>query len=214
MHLAVIDPATRVPELDCYNRISRRSRIPTTYHLPALQGVDTLAAGSDDIAGIVLFGSGANVGDGLPWQVDLEEWLQPRIRSGMPILGLCFGHQLLAKLFGGRVEALFEAKRAGLRDIHLVANPLWGEPRTVPLLVSHRQGVVALPDELEVVGHSDEVRVEAFAHRELPVWGFQSHPEATLGFVRNNSVPFDARPSVLTHGHALVDAFVARVATR
>ena len=41
-HIAIIDPGTRVPELDCFNQLTRRSPVPLTYHLPALFGVDSL----------------------------------------------------------------------------------------------------------------------------------------------------------------------------
>jgi GMP synthase-like glutamine amidotransferase len=211
-HLAVIDPATRTPELACFNRMSRRSRIPLTYHLPALYGLESLRAANDSLVGIVIFGSAASVNDATPWIAALEDWLRPRVNRGTPTLGICFGHQLLAKVLGGRVADLFPAKRQGLRDIHLTANALWGDPCSGPVLVSHRQGVVELPEVLQIVGSSDEVHVEAFAHRTLPIWGFQSHPEATVDFAVNNSVPFDHPHSVLTFGHGLVDAFLDRVA--
>lgn len=207
-HLAVIDPALRIPELDCFNRMSQRSRIPLTYHLPALFGTASLARGSDELAGIVILGSGASVNDDSAWERELEAWLVPRILRGVPTLGLCFGHQFVVRALGGEVADVFPVKRAGLREISLVADRLWGDPCSGPVLVSHRQAAVRLPDGLEVVGRSDEVGVEAVAHQTLPVWGFQSHPEATLAFAKNNHVPFEEPPSTLTFGHRLVDAFL------
>jgi GMP synthase (glutamine-hydrolysing) len=192
--------------------MARRSRIPLTYHLPALFGLESLRSGEDEIAGLVILGSGASVYDGAPWQHAMADWLRPRLVSGLPILAICYGHQLVASLLGGEVGWLFEEKRAGLREVRLSANPLWGDPRVGPVMVSHRQGVVKVPDEFEVAGSSDEVAVEALVHRRLPIWTFQFHPEATAQFAVNNSVPFDGSAASLTFGHSLVDAFLDRVA--
>ncbi|MBA2320476.1 MAG: gamma-glutamyl-gamma-aminobutyrate hydrolase family protein [Deltaproteobacteria bacterium] len=212
-HIAVIDPGVRVPELDCFNRMSRRSRLPTTYHLPALFGMDSLLRAEDGLAGVVVLGSGASVNDALPWQDALSAWLRPRLDGGTPFLGLCYGHQLGAHLLGGAVDYLSpdRQKLVGMREIRLHDNVLWGEAVAGRLMVSHRETVVRLPDRCRVVGTSPEVAVEAFAHETLPIWGFQAHPEATPAFARNNGVPFDEDPSVLAFGHALVDGFLDRV---
>lgn len=209
-HVAVIDPATRVPELDCFNRMSRSSLVPLTYHLPALYGLDSLLRDEEDLAGIVILGSAASVNEDWPWQRALFDWLRPRVTTGTPTLGLCYGHQALAHLFGGRVGILFPGgeKRKGLRTIRLEADALWGEARALDALVTHREGVVDVPEALQVVGASDEVAVEALRHRALPVWGFQFHPEATPAFARQNGVPFDGPPERLADAHALVDRFL------
>lgn len=211
-HVAVIDPAMRVPELDCYNRLARHAHMPLTYHLPALHGVDSLVRDEDGLLGVVILGSGASVNDDLAWQHVLFDWLGARLRAGVPTLGLCYGHQAIAHLFGGQVGYLRPGrdKRLGLRTVHLAADPLWGQAQAVEVLVSHREHVVVLPDDLRGVGHSDEVAIEALAHRSLPVWGFQSHPEATPAFARNNDVPFAGPPARLARAQALVDAFLAR----
>jgi GMP synthase (glutamine-hydrolysing) len=212
-HVAVIDPGTRVPELDCFNRMSRAAPVPLTYHLPAQLGtLDSLERSADGLLGVVLLGSGASVHDDLPWLSALSAWLAPRLRAGVPMLGLCFGHQLIAHLLGGPVGYLFDDRRKlrGLRQVTLAANPLWGDATEGPLLVTHAEVVSAAPPGCDIVGHSAEVAVEAFAHRSLPLWGFQGHPEATPAFADNNAVPFDADADVLSFGHRLVDGFLAR----
>lgn len=211
--VAVIDPAMRVPELDCFNRMSRRSRAPLTYHLPALYGLASLER-EGEVAGAVILGSGASVNEDHAWQDALRAWLRPRLEAGLPVLGLCYGHQLLADLFGGEVGFVHpdRTKLRGLRPVRLAANPLWGPACEGPLLETHREMVVRLPDDVEVVGVSDAIAVEALAHRRLPAWGFQAHPEATREFARNNDVPFDGPEDVLAFGHRVVDAFLDRVA--
>lgn len=212
-NLAVIDPGTRVPELDCFNRISRASALPTTYHLPALFGTGSLARAEAELAGIVILGSGASVNDPLDWLDALSGWLRAAVDRGVPALGLCFGHQLLARILGGRVGPVAGGKRKGLREIALDANPLWGGARAVTLVVTHGEEVQVLPAGCAGVGRSDVVAIEAFAHKTRPVWGFQAHPEATEAFVHNNGVPLPAGGGdPFAEGHGLVDAFLAFVA--
>ncbi len=213
-HVAVLDPGTRVPELDCFNRMSRGSLVPLTYHLPAMHGLDSLHRAEAGLRGVVVLGSGASVNDDLPWQDDLREWLAPRVRGGLPVLGLCYGHQLLADLLGGRIGFLHgdEHKERGLRRIRLEPDPLWGAACEGYAIVSHREVVVDVPPGCVLRGHTELVEVEAFAHADLPVWGIQAHPEATPAFAANNGIPFEADPAVLAFGHRVVDAFIARCA--
>lgn len=213
-HIAVVDPGVRVPELDCFNRMSRRSPIPLTYHLPALFGLESLRRTEEALAGVVVLGSGASVHDPLAWQDELKAWLRPRMLAGTPFLGLCYGHQLGADLLGGEVGYLHADRRKeqGMREIRLEGNGLWGGPCAGRLMVSHRETVVRVPEGCAVVGASPVVAVEAFAHRHLPIWGFQAHPEATPAFAVNNGVPFDEEPGVLAFGHRLVDGFFDRIA--
>lgn len=211
-HVAVIDPGTRTPELDCFNRMSRRSPLPLTYHLPALFGLDSLTRAEAGLRGVVILGSGASVNEDHPWQDALREWLRPRL-GAVPMLGLCYGHQLLAQVLGGRVGFLFEDrhKLKGLRVVPLRANPLWGEACAGPLVISHREAVLEVPPDCEVVGSTPDCAVDALAHTRWPIWSFQPHPEATLAFVANNGVPFEAPEETLAFGHGLVDAFLDRV---
>lgn len=208
-HIAIIDPGTRLPELDSFNRMSVACSLPLTYHLPSMHGVRSLELAGDDLAGIVIMGSGASVHDGLPWQVALDAWLMPHLRT-VPMLGLCYGHQLLAHMLGGEVGFLSEdrTKLKGVRTVPYAADPLWGAASEGEVVVSHSEAVLTLPEHTENRGRTPSCANEAFAHRTLPIWGFQSHPEATIAFVRNNEVPFDSDPGILAFGHGFVDAFL------
>src|SRR5687767_13150001 len=136
-HVAVIDPAMRIPELDCFNRMSARSPFPASYHLPALFGTRTLTTAGDTVRGVIVLGSGASVNEDHAWQDELRAWLRPRIDAGIPMLGLCYGHQLLAKLLGGTVGFAFadRHKEQGIREVRLADNPLWGSACAGPLMV-------------------------------------------------------------------------------
>ena len=179
--IAVIDPAAGTPELDAFNALAQRSSalpVALTYHLPALFGLDSLAQleARAQLAGVIVFGSAASVHDDAPWQRELNAWLLPRLQSdaGPPVLGLCYGHQLIAHLLGGEVGRVWPGaplclparpplgvradlsplllrwaggtKRTGVRRVLLPAEPeLWGGARQGSLVVSHNEGVVKLP---------------------------------------------------------------------
>ncbi len=213
-HVAVIDPAIRVPELDCFNRMAKASRLPLTYHLPALFGLDSLRRATDEVRAVVVLGSGASVNDTHAWQDGLKEWLAPLLERNVPMLGLCYGHQLLAQMTGGEVSWLHSdrAKEKGIRTVRLSADPLWGEARDIKVLVSHREAVVRVPPDANVVGESDTCAVEALAWKSRPLWSFQSHPEATPAFAANNAVPLaEGEAPLLAQGQALVDRFLQAV---
>ena len=214
-HLTVIDPAMKTPEIDCYNHISSRSGCRTTYHLPALHGLDSLRRFDDSpIDGIVILGSGASVYDNLPWQRPLNDWIQERCLAGVPTIGLCYGHQLLADVFGGTVEILWNGEKAkGTRVVSIDRGALLTQPMNEHLIVSHREGVTKEPPDFYTFGRSLEVRVDAMKHAELPIWGFQPHIEATPDFLTNNAI--DAKPehasAAFKFGQQLMDAFFAQV---
>ena len=209
-HIAVLDPGTRVPELDCFNRMSQAAPVSLSYHLPAQQGMDSVRRVERGLLGVLILGSGASVNETIPWQSELSEWLAPRLQSGLPAMGLCYGHQLLAHVLGGEVGFLTpnRAKVQGLREVPLLADRLWGPACSGPMVVSHGELVTRLPPGAALRGATDVCAVEAFASEQLPVWGIQAHPEATTAFTSNNDVPFDADPAVLAFGHSIVDKFL------
>ncbi len=207
--IAVIDPAQRIPELACFNHLSARTTLHATYHLPALHGFGSFSALPQTLAGIIVLGSGASVHDELPWQEELHAWLQSRMIAGTPTLGLCYGHQAIAHIFGGVVELLWEGQKAkGDRDVAFRCDRLGIDLSPAPVVVSHREGVIACPEGFELVGFSDRSPTEAMRHQHLPIWGVQAHAEAVAGFLDNNDIPLSASESTFQQGHRFVDAFL------
>jgi GMP synthase-like glutamine amidotransferase len=191
-HLAVIDPAARVPELDNFNRLVLGSpELRLTYHLPALFGMSSLEKLGQKPDALVIFGSGASVNESLPWQKPLNSWLMQQFENGCPSLGICYGHQLMAHLFGGKVTFAKpdQEKYKGLREIQFLKKGFWGDDRHQGrFVVSHREIVSTLPDSFELVAKSSEVAIEAFKHKHLPIWGVQCHPEAGPEFIEHSEI--------------------------
>jgi GMP synthase (glutamine-hydrolysing) len=209
-HILVIDPAMHTPELDCFNRMAAGALVPLTYHLPALHGMASIRRDEASAIGIVVLGSASSVNDRLPWQLELGEWLRPRMDDGLPTLGLCFGHQLIGQLLGARVEYLFpdHHKLHGFESTELVATSLWGQARRSSLYASHREVVTSCPSAMTVIATRPAMPYDGFAHEHLPIWTFQTHPEATPEFLENRGVRDDGNPAKFADGHDLVDRFL------
>ena len=211
-HIAIIDPAVRTPELDCLNAMAQWSPLPLSYHLPAMFGMRTLESFTDSsLKGIVVLGSAASVNDGDDWQVRLTNWLRPRIEAGTPTLALCYGHQLLAHMFGGHVGFMYpdHTKLKGFRRVDLTEDRLWGAATSGQVVISHAEAVMTCPVGFRVSGKSTAVAIEAITHETLPAWGFQCHPEATACFLENQEIAPPPQENALDFGRQLVKQFLS-----
>ncbi len=135
------------------------------------------------IAGAVVTGSPAMVTDRLPWSERTAEWLRRAVAQGTPVLGVCYGHQLLAHALGGVVAANPRGPNYGAADITLHAeareDPLFSA--LVPPLrgfEAHYQSVLNPPRGAVVLAATavDPHHGLRFADR---AWGVQFHPEFT-----------------------------------
>jgi len=155
--------------------IARRLREQHVYceiHGPSLSQ-DAIRAWNP--AGIVLSGGPSSTLD--PGAPDLDPALT---RLGVPVLGICYGMQILALRMGGVIERgeSREYGRALLKQEQ--EDPLFegvagGAERVV--WMSHGDRVLRLPDGFRVLARSESSPFAAVRHRELPIWGLLFHPE-------------------------------------
>lgn len=142
----------------------------------------------DSLAGTVVSGSHTSVADREPWSEVLAQWLAGAVECGLPLLGICYGHQLLAYALGGEVRENPRGLEFGTVPIHLTveaaADPLFGGlPATFPAQVCHSQTVVRLPAGARRLAWSERDAVQAFAVGRQ-AWGVQFHPEFDEAAVR------------------------------
>ncbi|WP_066909471.1 chorismate-binding protein [Millisia brevis] len=101
------------------------------------------------------------------------------IASGVPILGVCLGHQALITELGGTVERM-DRPWHGLIDtiVHDRDGLFAGLPEPLTVVRYHSLAAVEVPDELRVTARGSDGTVMAVEHRSRPLWGVQFHPES------------------------------------
>lgn len=149
-------------------------RAVSVYHGASLPEPATVKA-------VVITGSGAMVTDDSEWIRSSAAWLTRTVAAGVPTLGICFGHQLLAHALGGGV-----ADNPGGIEVGSVAvcladaaaqDPLFqGLPSNLRLQASHRQSIRRLPPEARCLATSELEPHHGFAYGNH-AWGVQFHPE-------------------------------------
>lgn len=141
-----------------------------------------LPATHDDHDAVVVTGSRSSV----YWD---EKWIDPLIdvvreatRGDVPVLGICYGHQVLATALGGTVEDMGEYE-LGYREVRQVAEDLLFTDVPDPFTVfeTHSDVVTTLPDGATLLAEND-VGIQSF--RKDLAWGVQFHPEYDLQTAR------------------------------
>lgn len=99
------------------------------------------------------------------------------LNNGAPVLGICYGHQLIARHLGGSV-AKGERGEYGLARLHLLhEDPLWFGVRDSQIWMSHRDTVAAVPSGFTVTASSGVAGVTAMSNPRRRLFGLQFHPE-------------------------------------
>ncbi len=136
---------------------------------------------SKTIAAVVISGSHDMVTDRLPWMETTAIWLKEAAIQNVPILGICFGHQLLAQALGGEVAANSNGPAYGITEVNLdnsaQNDPLCKSlPETFPVYASHSQSVLLIPEKARILA-TDSGGMPYIIHFEMRTWGVQFHPE-------------------------------------
>lgn len=128
---------------------------------------------SPEIKGIILSGSPCSVNEENAPVIHIETLIQH-----VPVLGVCYGAQLTAKTMGGVVEKSDKREygRAVLTVKH-ASGIFQHVPAASQVWMSHSDTIKQLPDSFEVTGVTESIPVAAFAHKQLPLFGLQFHPE-------------------------------------
>ena len=132
---------------------------------------------------VLITGSPAGVYDPLPWIEPLAEFIRAAKHSRM--VGVCFGHQVMADALGGQVIKSAKGWGTGLHSYSVVHREPWMDgagPLAVP--ASHQDQVVVQPPNTLVVAASDFTPLAALAWTDRPAISFQFHPEFSPAFAK------------------------------
>ncbi len=128
------------------------------------------------VKGIILSGSPSSVRDEKAPQVDLSQ-----IRGKLPVLGVCYGAQLMAKVSGGNVtpSKTREYGRANLAFIDDTDDLMKGVRTGSQVWMSHGDTIADLPNNFSIIASTKDVKVAGFKINGEPTYGIQFHPEVT-----------------------------------
>ncbi|OIN58308.1 glutamine-hydrolyzing GMP synthase [Arsenicibacter rosenii] len=153
--------ARRVRELNVYCEIHPYN------HIPAI---------TPEVKGIILSGSPCSVRDQDAPMVHLAAF-----RHKLPVLGVCYGAQLLAHTSGGEVQpsAHREYGRAKLGTVDAESPLMQGIDQHSQVWMSHGDTITQIPDNFRIIASTESVRVAAFQVEGEQTYGIQFHPEVT-----------------------------------
>jgi len=140
-----------------------------------------------EVKAVVISGSSLMITDDHKWKEPVYNWLEKIINLNLPILGICFGHQLLASVLGGEIGNNPAGLELGSYPVFL------NESREYDMLlkghsvftaqISHVQSILKLPENSEVLAYSDKEPYQAVKFGEK-IWGLQFHPEFSIDLMR------------------------------
>ena len=166
--ILIIDFGSQVTQL-----IARRIREMNVYceihpfnHLPSV---------GSDVSGIILSGSPCSVRQVNAPSVDISQF-----RGKIPVLGICYGAQLLSHQFGGTVNASDHREYGRAKLGVLKNNPLFENvSEGSQVWMSHGDTIMSIPADFQLIGSTDTVKVAAFKVDHEDTYGIQFHPEVT-----------------------------------
>jgi GMP synthase (glutamine-hydrolysing) len=128
----------------------------------------------DNVKGVILSGSPFSVNDENAFKTDLT-----RLRSHYPVLGICYGAQLIAKASGGEVGKS-ASREYGRAKLHIkdTSDALLGNIREQSQVwMSHGDTILNIPETFRVIASTGDIHIAAYKIEGEPTWGVQFHPE-------------------------------------
>ena len=131
-----------------------------------------------NIKGIILSGGPLNV-----YEINKYSFDRKIIEKGIPILGICFGHQILSKLNGGKVKQS-KHREFGLANIFkkkdsLLTKKFFNKKRIIKVWMSHADQVSKIPKDFSVIASSINSKFAIIENKKRSFYGVQFHPEVT-----------------------------------
>ena len=158
--------ARRVRELGVFSEIVSHKKIKITQII------------KENIAGIILSGGPLNVYENNKFKFDKKI-----LKLGVPILGICFGHQILSKLLGGKVKKS-KSREFGLATINKISNSIltknfFNKDKTSNVWMSHADQVSKMPRNFKAIASTKNSKLTIIENTKDNFYGVQFHPEVT-----------------------------------
>lgn len=197
MFQELIGPA--VPEAEFVPYIVLKGHMPDSIH---------------DCDAWLVSGSAKGVYDTDPWIAEVRSFMTACREARKPLVGVCFGHQLLAEALGGKAELSDKGWACGVHQYDVHARPSWmnGASERLSLHAMHRDQVTAIPEDATVLAASPfcPYAMLAYGDPEAPdAISIQPHPEFERGFAEDlvalrtgdGKIPAEVgRPALASYG--------------
>jgi len=133
----------------------------------------------------VISGSKFSAYDNEPWILQLQKYIMQLHQHKIKLIGICFGHQIIAQALGGAVEKSKNGWGAGNMTSHIEHTKPWmSQPETqFSLLVSHQDQVISLPEQAERIAGSNFCENASFQIANH-ILTFQGHPEFSPDYLK------------------------------
>jgi GMP synthase (glutamine-hydrolysing) len=157
--------------IDAFPNKPQNVKVLNAYELPDYPNVE-------DLYGVVITGAHENTTDNTTWMMNLKEWIKNVSVSDIPMLGICFGHQIIAEALGGTVGFNKQGGEFGVVDVNINNNTscFVQLPSKINVFASHYQSVLELPNGATSIAYNT-IEPNHFVHYCNNVWGLQFHPE-------------------------------------
>jgi len=134
---------------------------------------------------VVITGSPAGVYDHTPWMDPLRDFVRGAFRVRTPMVGVCFGHQIIADAMGGDVRKSDKGWGVGRHTYEVLERRAWmvGVGAAVSLAVSHQDQVITPPGGAVTLARSAHTDHAVLVYEHAPVMSLQGHPEFGDAFV-------------------------------